>query len=326
MIRRFRRSRALCLAVGATLAALASYNTQAATTLTYGYIAPVAYYWDVFAAKALSYDAQEGIDIRPMRIDSASQSVQTLLAGAVDVLSTPAELAIAAREKGADVTMIGAETARASFALIARPEITRIEDLRGKTIGVTQINEAVSTMVALLLEQHGLKRGDYQLLALGGGPTRYAALSRGAIAATALSQPQDFRAVKEGLTHLGYTFEAFDGVYIVFATRAHWAQEHRTDVTAFLRATVRAGRWLRDQAHRAQAIAILRDAIGIDEADAARTYDLYFGPTAVMARDGTLPDADVQRYLTLRGSRDAPAHYVERSYLQQALKASGGAP
>lgn len=294
---------------------------QATEVVNYGYIAPTAYYWDVFAASALGFDKREGIEIRPLRIGSASQSIQTLLSGSIDFLSTPTELAISAREKGGDVTILGGETARASFALVARPEIHQYSDLRGKIIGVTQVNEAVSTMVTLLLEKHGLKPGDYQMLALGGGPNRYAALTRGAIAATALSQPQDFRAAADGLKTLGYTYEAFEGAYIVIATRGEWAAQHPELTVKFLKAVVSGSRWLHDPANRARAIAILQAAINASEADATKSYDMYYGPTAVMATDLRLPDQDIQRYLTIRGSHDAPGRYIDRSYLKRALDA-----
>lgn len=302
------------------LPATAPAATPAPLTVKYGYIAPVAYYWDVFAARALGYDREEGVSIDLLRVDSASQSVQTLLAGAVDVMSLPVELAVSAREKGADVQLIGAQTARPAFALVAGRDIKRYEDLRGKTIGVTQVNEAVSTMIALLLEKHGVKRSEYQLIALGGGPNRYAALLKGAIAATALSQPQDFLAAKDGLHVLGYTYDAFDGAYIGIAAQHGWTESHKQAVTGFLRATVRGGRWLRDPAHRQQAMDILRQAIGGDEQVAAQTYDLYYGPTTIMARDLAIKDTDVQRYLDLRGSHDTVSRYIDRSYLGQALQ------
>ena len=300
--------------------ALGATAAMGQTVVKYGYIAPVAYYWDVFAAVAQGFDKDEGIAIQPLRIDSASQSVQTLLSGAVDVLSTPIELAISAREKGADVTLLGAQTARPAFALVATPETKRFEDLRGKTIGVTQVNEAVSTMLALLLEKHGVKRGEYQFIALGGGPTRYAALQRGAIAATALSQPQDFRAAKDGLNVLGYTYEAYEGAYIGVTARSDWLKSHDAETVKFLRAVVRGGRWVRDPANREEAIAVLRKAIGGDADDAARTYDLYYGKQSIMARDLALSDQDIQGYLTLRASKDTPGRYIERRYLEQAVQ------
>ncbi|SDV48962.1 ABC transporter substrate-binding protein [Chitinasiproducens palmae] len=320
--RRGRALRTLALALPLAMSGVA----HAVETVNYGYIAPVAYYWDVFAAKALGFDREAGVDIRPMRIDSASQSVQTLLAGAVDILSTPAELAISAREKGADVTMIGAETARPSFTLVARPEIKNYADLRGKIIGVTQINEAVSTMIGLLLERHGLRRGDYQLLALGGGPTRYAALLRGAVAATALSQPQDFKAVGAGMHALGSTADVFESPYIVFATRGAWANQHRPATVGFLRAVARASRWLRDPNNRERALSILQQAIQASPEDASKTYALYLGKTPLLAPDLRLGTRDVTRYLTLRGSQAAPEPFVSPAFLDEALAGLPAAP
>ena len=72
-------------------------------------------------------------------------------------------------------------------------------------------------MIRLLLEKHGVKRSEYEFIALGGSPNRYAALTRGAVSATMLSPPFDFKAEADGMRRLGNAFEAFEGVGVVFA-------------------------------------------------------------------------------------------------------------
>lgn len=289
-------------------------------TINWGYISSTAYYWDGFAAIERGFAAEEGLQINAIRIDSASQAIQTLVTGAVDIVSVPAELVISAAEKGGDVVAVATEVDRAVFSLITRPEIKSHADLRGKSIAVTQLNEAVATMVRLQLKAHGLAEGEYDLVALGATPNRYAALSKGAVAGAVLSQPTDFKAVSEGNNNLGYTFEAFDGHYLVFATTSAWARANPETLTRFLRATIRGSRWLYDPQNRAAAVDILVKAIKTTPEDAAKTYDLYFGKENILAKDLALKPERLQPYLDIRKSTSKPERFVDLQYLDAALR------
>lgn len=301
--------------------ATASAQTReppAPVPLTYGYISSTAYYWDVFAAIALGFARDEGLDIKPVRIDSASQAIQTLLTGAVDIVSVPAELVIAAGEKGGDVKAIGTETRRTSFSLVAQSDIRSYKDLKGKSIAVTQLNEAAATMVRLLLAKNGLAADDYQLVALGATPNRFAALQNGAVGAALLSQPIDFKAVADGKVKLGDTADAFTGPYIVFAATGVWLKERPDAATRFLRAVRRGAQWLYDPKNKDQAVDILVQAIKSTPGDAAKTYDFYFGPDRVISPDLALTAADLKPYLDIRKSTDDPARYVDLRALEAA--------
>lgn len=291
-----------------------------AVPLTYGYISSTAYYWDVFAAIALGFAREEGLEVQAVRIDSASQAIQTLLTGAVNIVSVPAELVIAAGEKGGDVKAIGTETRRTSFSLVAQSDIRSYKDLKGKSIAVTQLNEAAATMVRLLLAKNGLGADDYQLVALGATPNRFAALQNGAVGAALLSQPVDFKAVADGKVKLGDTAEAFTGPYIVFAATGAWLKEKPEVAARFLRAARRGAQWLYDPKNKDQAVDILVQAIKSTPGDAAKTYDFYFGPDRVISPDLALSSADLKPYLDIRKSTDDPARYVDLTALEAAGK------
>ncbi|MFG1403340.1 ABC transporter substrate-binding protein [Xanthobacter sediminis] len=317
----FRTSLAVAALLGSLTAASAeTREAPAAVPLTYGYISSTAYYWDVFAAISLGFAKEEGLDIKPVRIDSASQAIQTLLTGAVDIVSVPAELVIAAGEKGGDVKAIGTETRRTSFSLVAQGDIRSYKDLKGKAIAVTQLNEAAATMVRLLLKKNGLEADDYQLVALGATPNRFAALQNGAVAAALLSQPIDFKAVAEGKVKLGDTADAFTGPYIVFAATGAWLKAQPDTAARFLRAARRGAQWLYDPNNKERAVDILVKAIKSTPEDAAKTYDFYFGPDRVISPDLALTAADLAPYLDIRRSTDDPARYVDLKSLEAAGK------
>jgi ABC-type nitrate/sulfonate/bicarbonate transport system substrate-binding protein len=288
----------------------------------WGHIANTAFYWDIYAARDLGFMRDQKLDVQSINIDSASQSIPQILAGGIDILSSNPELAISAIQKGADLVIIANETARAPWALMARPEIASIGDLKGKILGVTQLKEASTTIGRRLLEKSGLKAGDYEVIQLGGTPKRYAALSRGAVQATLLAQPADFRAEDQGMRRLASADDVFDGPAIVLVARRSWLKENGDTARRFLKGAVAGMKWFNDPKNRDQAIDILVKTIKVTPALAARTHELYF-KRGVITKDGTLPLAHVANYLNLsqdeRVNAD-PAKFVDFSFLDAAKK------
>lgn len=300
-----------------------SASAFAADKITWGHINATAFYWDMYAAVEQGFMAAQKIDIEPVRIDAASQSIQMVLTGAVDILSSNTELALKAIDKGADLVIIGNEAARVPWSLMARPEIRSIADLKGKIVGVTQLQDASTTMTQILLQKGGLKPGDYEMIQVGGTPTRYAALVRGAVQATVLAQPQDFVASDAGMKKIGAVQDAFEGPAIVFVARKSWAQKNPELVTRFMRGALEGMRWLNDPKNRNDAIRLLAKRINASEDHARATYEMYM-QQKVMSTNGELPMAHIRNYLALsnEGASADLSKYVNFSYLERARAAA----
>ncbi|HLQ26950.1 MAG TPA: ABC transporter substrate-binding protein, partial [Acidiferrobacterales bacterium] len=238
----------LLLAVFAGMAVY--YQARAAdkdpAEIKWGYVTSTAYYWDVFAAMDKGFMRRQGLTVSPTKIDAASQSIQFVLTGAVDIVSTIPDLVINAIDKGGSLVIIGNEVTKVPWALMARPEIKTFADLKGKTIGVSAINDASTFLLRLLLQKQGLKPGDYQTIQLGGTPNRYAALHKGAVQATLLAQPADFKAESEGMRRLGSVDQAFEGPAIVYVARKDWVKANGDKVVRFLRGAMQGAQWLYD--------------------------------------------------------------------------------
>jgi ABC-type nitrate/sulfonate/bicarbonate transport system substrate-binding protein len=85
---------------------------------------------------------------------------------------------------------------------MARPEINRVSDLKGKKIGITRVGSSTHTASLYALGQAGLKTGDYQILPLMEVPNILTALLAGQIDAGIVSPPTNSRARKAGLNEL----------------------------------------------------------------------------------------------------------------------------
>ena len=105
------------------------------------------------------------------------------------------------------------------YALLAKPEIKNIEDLKGKTIIIGGAKDITRIFTERMLEPHGLKSGDYDLVFAGATSARFAALKSGAVDAAILTVPFNFYAESAGYTNLGFTFD-----FARHAVRRHGGQ------------------------------------------------------------------------------------------------------
>jgi ABC-type nitrate/sulfonate/bicarbonate transport system substrate-binding protein len=88
------------------------------------------------------------------------------------------------------------------FSIMARPEIKRLADLKGKKIGITRIGSSTHTAVLFAVNKAGLAANDFSLLQLGEVPNILTTMLAGQIDAGALSPPTNSRAKKAGLFEL----------------------------------------------------------------------------------------------------------------------------
>jgi ABC-type nitrate/sulfonate/bicarbonate transport system substrate-binding protein len=287
--------------------------------MSYVYATPTSYYWEIFVAQEMGFMTQEGVKLNAIMSDNVAQQIQMLVTGAADVAGANAEVALVAMEKGAPLSIVGAETAKQGFVFMVRPEIKTYADLKGKLLGATQLQDASATMLKELLRKNGVEPGSYDLIALGGTPNRFAALNNGAVAGTLLSPPLDYKALSVGMRKLGYAWEAFSGPQVVFTVQKDWAKKNEETLVRFLRAANRGMAFLYDPKNREKAADILVKSIGGTREDALKNYDDWFGPNKVMAENLAIQPSDLQGFLDLRGSKVDPASFLDLSYLTKAL-------
>jgi len=145
---------------------------------------------------------KNGLDVELLHIPSSSLIIQTILAGEIAISYVDGRNTIQSNLTGSDVVLIAGVTNRFPFTFMARPEFKRISDLRGKRIGVTRVGSSTHTVTLYVLNQAGLKPGDYEIVPLGEVPNILIALVAGRIDAGPLSSPTTIRGRKAGLVDL----------------------------------------------------------------------------------------------------------------------------
>lgn len=156
----------------------------------------------VYTAYDTGLFKKNGLDVELIHIPSSSRGIQAILAGEIAFSFMDGLNEVQANLKGANLALVAAATNRQVFSLMARPEIKKISDLKGKKIGITRIGSSTHTATLYALSQGGLKPGDYQILPLMEVPNILAALTAGQIDAGTVSPPTNSRARKVGFREL----------------------------------------------------------------------------------------------------------------------------
>ncbi|HLH26415.1 MAG TPA: ABC transporter substrate-binding protein [Chloroflexota bacterium] len=285
-----------------------------------------AFAWPFVVVRDGPIGTQQRLNLDWTVVDTDARSMQALLGGSADFALLSLDALARAVDQGADVVAIGGHINRPTYGIAARPELTSIEDIRGKTVAVSDLRGGSTVILKLLLQAKGVKEDEYELLPLGGTMNRFTGLATGVADAAILGQPADFRARDEGYGILAYSTD-LDYQFTVYAMRRSWADSNRAKIARFLQAMVAAHRWLHDPANREQAVDLGVTVLHSSPVEMERTWDLYFQQNAgrVMPRDLEVNRpgiTTVARTLAEAGEiRDAGEveRFVDDSYLQEVL-------
>jgi NitT/TauT family transport system substrate-binding protein len=156
----------------------------------------------MFMAQQEKLFEKNGLDVELIHIPSSSRGIQAILAGEIAFSFMDGSNFAQANLKGANLALVAGATNRQVFSLMAKADIKRIADLKGKKIGITRIGSSTHTSALYALGSAGLRTSDYQLLPLLEVPNIFTALSAGQIDAGVMSPPTNSRAKKAGFSEL----------------------------------------------------------------------------------------------------------------------------
>ncbi len=110
---------------------------------------------------------EEGLQAELIRIRSAV-ALPALTSGEIDYHTVVAP-AVNAALRGIPVRVVACFTPGLTTAIIARPEIKTVQDLKGKIIGLNSIGGGLESTVRMMLKHYGLDPDkDVKFLATGG--------------------------------------------------------------------------------------------------------------------------------------------------------------
>ena len=255
-----RRVAQRALLVGALFAA--SVPAFAADTVLIGSVDPTsANLWPLHIAADNGYFDAAGIKIDLVFSQSSASVIQQLAAGSYNIAPTAGMVdPIRAIDKGAPIALVRVVISAPPYALLAKPEIKTMADLKGKTIIVGGAKDITRIYTERMLTPNGLKSGDYDLVYAGATSARFAALKSGAVDAALLTMPFNFFAATAGYTNLGFTFDYIpDMPFAATTVNREWADTHGEALRRFLDAYNKGVVWFYDPANREAAVKMQMD-------------------------------------------------------------------
>jgi NitT/TauT family transport system substrate-binding protein len=227
---------------------------------------------------------EEGLDVEIIRMN-ANVAMSALIAGECDYTMIFASV-IRAAMRGIPLKVIAVLIDSPPYAFIARPELTNLKALKGKTIGIGVFGSSNDVVARLMLERSGIDPDkETKLIAFGSDGARFAALKEGLVDAAIIAPPADSQARKIGLNVLARANDFFKFPHIGLGTTHKKLKERPQEVTQVIKAFIRANRFIRD--NRQEAINILADWGKTQREDAVAAYDSTW---QLFSQDGTMPD------------------------------------
>jgi ABC-type nitrate/sulfonate/bicarbonate transport system substrate-binding protein len=133
----------------------------------------------VVVALEKGFFAQQGVSAEFIPFRGGPDLVKAVIAGEVLIGITGSTDILVFREAGSPIRMIATETDGNHFTLNVSPEIQKVADLRGKTIGVTRVGATTWVFARMVAKQNGMDpERDVKVVALGGLDAQLAALAR----------------------------------------------------------------------------------------------------------------------------------------------------
>ena len=173
------------------------------------------------AALARGFFKQQGLQVEPILIRGGPAAIAALVSGEVDYAGLGgAQAAFRSRARGLDVTIIGCTSSTTNYLLLGHNRIRSVEDLRGKTIGITGAGSFSEFAVKSFLKKHNINpEKDVFLRTIGDTPLRAAAIEKGMIAAAPFGTEEGVRLLKSGYSLISNFSESLGIPQNVLVTR-----------------------------------------------------------------------------------------------------------
>jgi NitT/TauT family transport system substrate-binding protein len=239
----------------------------------------------ILVAREKGFFQAQGVTAEFQPLRGGPDLVKAIVAGQLHIGVTGATDVPVFRATGAPIRFIASEVDGNHFTFNVAPAITKLADLKGKSIGVTRVGAATWVFATMLAKQQGwVPEKDVTIVGLGGLDAQLAALARGEIAAFVWG---DGGAVTE-LQGKSKVLLRFDTVTPKWLSQAYYATDeyikgNKDTIQRTLRALFQGARFMLE--HTREAAAIARKTLQWPEEAILRAHQVS-GP--LLSKDGTL--------------------------------------
>ena len=285
-------------------------------TITLGLVSPnISTQLPVVVAQQAGYFKEEGLNVHSVTIASGGTlMVAILTSGHADLVVSGVAAIMRAIDRGAPVTVVSGYQNKIDFALIGSKRVARLEDLRGKTVGVTSAGSFSEFAVLEALKRRGFVRDkDYKLLAAGSTQLRIGALKGGKVDAIPLSSGERHTLEDEGYPVLLEVGKVVPEIPFAVAVAAKAFTAKDPDlVVRFIRALGKSMQFIKTNGDKAIQLAVAGKLRG--NPDTQRRALTYFAQDL----DVDIERENIAALLSALGIKGEPEHFFDRTYLSRA--------
>jgi len=231
--------------------------------------------WIPWIAKEAKLYEKHGLDVELILLRGSGQTSAALLGGSIFASPVALPTMMLADLSGADLVNVAHTVPGVQTKMLARPEIKRAEDLRGKRIATSSLGSLGDFLLRYILRKNGLDPSrEVTWLSIGTPPERLQALISGAVDATEASYPYDLQGERKGFRVL---FDARKEVVypsMSIVTRRKNVVEDRDTVMRMVKAHVEGIAYFRN--NKDFAIRVLSKQLKITNRETLEnSYDTY---------------------------------------------------
>jgi ABC-type nitrate/sulfonate/bicarbonate transport system substrate-binding protein len=179
-------------------------------------------------ALARGFFKAQGVQIEPILIRGGPAAIAALTSGEVDFASIGgAQAVFRGKARGLDLTIVGCISSTTNYILLGNKQTRTIEDLKGKTIGITGAGTYSEFAVKAFLKKNNLDPArDVMLRAIGGTVLRAAAIEKGIIAAAPFSTEDAVRLMRSGYVVISNMNESLGIPQNIIVTRNEMLEKY----------------------------------------------------------------------------------------------------
>ena len=239
-------------------------------------------------AQQKGYMKEEGVDERVIFV-APTTSIQAMLGGDVHFTGAGSSALVSMARGNTPLKVVIATNDRVLQWLVTRPEITSPKQLKGKKIATTGVAAIATFMLKQILSKHGLDGNkDVTYIGVETG-TQLPALLGGSFDAAVLSVEQRYVALDKGMHEMFFMGNEVKNSWGTLATTDKLIKENPKMVAGFVRATLKALRYVRQD--KEDTVAALLKFSGVSRQQASRLYDDLIG---TFTRNGAV-DEETQK-------------------------------
>lgn len=216
-----------------------------------------------------------GLDVEYLALNTGRLGMQMLLSDDVQVLFSTGVTVVTTNLQKADLAIIAGGLNFFPTKLVARPEIKKPADLKGKVLAVGGFGAANYMALLVALEKLGINPKDVSIIQVAGSAAQMTALSKGAIHGLMFNEPQAIIAIKKfGMQSLIDLMESkIPFPQNCFIVKRNYLESNRGKVTSFMKAVIETMYLLKTD--RALALRLIEKYIRVSDDEAAIGYDYY---------------------------------------------------